>query len=94
MNTRSIANGKRTTVACEHKCIAWGQMSDLTLLLPLIDGSSARSAATADVMMLLGPPTKQPMKARRRSRIVTGMSFMYSANTQRRGQRMPKGMSE
>jgi hypothetical protein len=60
-----------------------------TLLLPLIDGSSARSAATADVMMLFGPPTKQPMKARRSSRIVTGMSFMYSANTQRRGQRIP-----
>jgi hypothetical protein len=34
------------------------------------------------------------MKARRRSRIVTGMSFMYSANTQRRGQRIPRRMSE
>jgi hypothetical protein len=32
------------------------------------------------------------MKARRRSRIVTGMSFMYSANTQRRGQRIPAEM--
>ena len=59
------------------------------MLLPLMDGSSARSAATADVMMLLGPPTRQPIKARRSSRMVTGMSFMYSANTQRRGHRIP-----
>jgi hypothetical protein len=32
------------------------------------------------------------MKARRRSRMVTGMSFMYSANTQRRGHRIPRGI--
>lgn len=50
-----------------------------TLLLPLIDGSSAKSAATADVIMLFGPPTRHPMNARRRRRMVTGMSFMYSA---------------
>ena len=60
------------------------------MLLPLMDGSSAKSAATADVIMLLGPPTRQPIKARRRSSMVTGMSFMYSANTQRRGQRIPE----
>ena len=49
------------------------------MLLPPIDGSSAKSAATAEVMMLFGPPTRQPIKAKRRRRIVTGMSFMYSA---------------
>ena len=54
-----------------------------------MDGSSAKSAATADVMMLLGPPTRQPMKARSMRRIVTGMSFMYSANMYSRGHRMP-----
>lgn len=59
----------------------------LTLLFPLMDGSSAKSAATALVIILLGPPTRHPMKARRRRRIVTGISFIYSANTQRRGQR-------
>ena len=51
------------------------------LLLPLMDGSSARSAATADVMMLLGPPTKHPMKAKSMSKTVTGIWSMYSANT-------------
>ena len=51
------------------------------LLLPLMDGSSARSAATAEVMMLLGPPTKQPMKAKSMSKMVTGIWSMYSANT-------------
>ena len=55
-----------------------------------MDGSSARSAATAEVMILLGPPTRQPMKAKRRRRIVTGISFMYIANIQRRGQRTPE----
>ena len=60
-----------------------------TLLLPLIDGSSAKSAATAEVIMLFGPPTKQPMNARRRRRMVTGMSFMYSAKMYSRGHRMP-----
>lgn len=54
-----------------------------------MDGSSARSAATADVMMLFGPPTRQPMKANSINRMVTGMSFMYSANMYSRGHRMP-----
>ena len=51
------------------------------LLLPLMDGSSAKSAATAEVMMLLGPPTKQPIKAKSMSNTVTGIWSMYSANT-------------
>ena len=59
-----------------------------------MDGSSARSAATAEVMILLGPPTRQPMKAKRRRRIVTGISFMYIANIQRRGQRTPEKRRE
>ena len=35
-------------------------------VLPPIDGCSARSAATAEVMMLLGPPTRMPMMPRSR----------------------------
>ena len=54
-----------------------------------MDGSSAKSAATAEVIMLFGPPTRQPMKANRSNRIVTGISFMYSAKTHSRGHRTP-----
>lgn len=55
----------------------------------MIDGSSARSAATAEVIMLFGPPTKHPINARSNSSIVTGISFMYIANTNSKGHRTP-----
>merc|ERR1719222_1402090 len=46
-------------------------------LLPLMDGCSARSAATADVTMLFGPPMRMPMQA---SMTINVNVFSVSAN--------------
>ena len=57
------------------------------LLEPPVD--SARSAETAEVMMLLGPPTKHPMNMSRIRSNTVGRVSMYSASTHSRGMRMP-----
>mmetsp|Transcript_45066 Transcript_45066/g.105273 ORF Transcript_45066/g.105273 Transcript_45066/m.105273 type:complete len:212 (-) Transcript_45066:124-759(-) len=56
-------------------------------VLPPMDGCSARSAATAEVMMLLGPPTKMPMTPRSARSSIGGIESENMANTHSRGAR-------
>lgn len=57
-------------------------------VLPAIEGCSARSAATADVTMLLGPPMRIPIAARMTMRRAVLRVSAKRAMTMSSGQRM------
>ena len=55
------------------------------LLFPLMLGWEARSAATALVIILLGPPTRRPIKPSRGRRTPTGRVSELVAKTYKQG---------
>ena len=57
-------------------------------VLPPMEGCSARSAATAEVIMLLGPPTRMPMTPSMKRRRMGFITSEYMANIHRSGARM------
>ena len=57
------------------------------LLLPAMLGCSLKSAATAEVKMLLGPPMRIPMQQRMTIIAHMGSPSLVTAKSQRRGTR-------
>ena len=61
-------------------------------LLPLMDGCSDRSTATAEVMMLMGPPMRHPMTTSMNNSKGVGSVFNGASSVPNSAKRSRKGM--